>query len=416
MVQSGGPIGLFDNLHFRKKSLRKTEVRRASRKPKVSCAEKYFSESKLVPTLIFYIPILGEGLAGVSKGRGPLAVEKSSLSRPLVPKVSLLIPTYRRPAQLGRALSSIFDHNSEFDLSRTEILIGEDGSGSQWDGEYHLIWQEFGSNCRIFIRDQNIGMAANIRSLAQDAQSTYSMILTDDDALIPGAISNLLDLIDYAEAHGAGLISLPRLNVKEEGTQVGRSATVFRSRALRPSATNALRLVPRAHILTGLALRTDALTTSRWDWALNNAYFPMAIQYYTVRQRGAVLSSKELVFHTVENETHWHRWGSDKEEQSTRLYCDMSWMLEALSADALRSAKHLYQRVFLRLIRRNLHLKRIASQSLNEPGFTHDSYLDREAKCKRPSVQLSTFEVSVALVLSKFLKRCIHTTRRLGGA
>ena len=327
-------------------------------------------------------------------------------------EISFLIPTYRRPEQLERALSSIFDHQSEDDLSRTKVLIGEDASGSPWNEAYEALWTQIGSRCRIIKNDQNVGMAQNLLSLARRAQTNYSMILTDDDTLAPGVLHEILNLVERAEAQGAGLIAIPRLNISEHGSVRGRSATVFRIGRIRPSSTKAFRITPRAHILTGLVLRTDALVDPCWNWSLDNAYFPMAIQYYAVSSRGAIFSKKSLVYHTVENETHWHRWGSNRDEQTLRLYYDRSQMLGTLFVEALQNAKSRQERIKIRIIRKGIHIYWVIASYLNEPNFTHKEYCLRESKCERSGPLLSRLMFVTVTSIGQLIKSGLSVRRR----
>jgi len=327
--------------------------------------------------------------------------------------LTILIPTYRRPRQLELALSSIFDNHSESDLSKIQVIVGEDGSGPPWEEEYDLLWQKMGSKCMVFRNVHNVGMAENLLSLARHSQTMYSMILTDDDSLIAGALPELLALVERAGARVPGTIVLPRLHVDEDGRPRGRSATVFRSGRVRPSGTNALRLTPRAHILTGLVLRTDTIVNSCWMWALDNAYFPMAIQYYAVRDSGAILSNKRVVAHTVDNETHWHRWGSTRNEQSQRLYRDRSLILETLTNEALERAESRSEKIRILLIRKGLDIYWLTAVYLNDSNFDYEIYRSREAQCGSAVSPLSRGMFVAATSTGWMLQRCARFARRV---
>ena len=328
------------------------------------------------------------------------------------PEISILVPTYRRPKQLERALSSIFDHQSEDDLSRTQVLIGEDASGSPWNEAYEALWTQLESSCGIFKNNQNVGMAQNLLSLARRAHTNYSMILTDDDTLAPGALREILNLVKRAEAQGAGLIAISRLNISEHGSVRGRSATVFWNGRIRPSSTKALRMTPRAHILTGLVLRTEALVDPCWNWSLDNAYFPMAIQYYAVSSRGAIYSRRSLVYHTVENETHWHRWGSNRDEQTLRLYYDRSQMLGRLFLEALQDTQSRQEQIKIRFIRKAIYIYWTVASFLNESNFTYKEYCLRESKCEDSGSRLSHFTFFMATSIGQLTKRGLSVIRR----
>jgi GT2 family glycosyltransferase len=99
--------------------------------------------------------------------------------------VSVVVPTYRRPAMLRGALSSVTVQSVQ-DL---EVIVTDDASG---DGTEAVV-RSFDDKRLIYQRHaSNIGQLANIRSGISRASGRYLALLHDDDLWDPGLIEALL--------------------------------------------------------------------------------------------------------------------------------------------------------------------------------------------------------------------------------
>lgn len=107
-------------------------------------------------------------------------------------KISICIPSYNRPEELGRLLSSI-DINSD-----VEILICEDNSPKR--SEIRLTVKEFEASSRyslVYIEnEQNLGYDRNIKNLVKRSTGDFIVFMGDDDVFIPGALSKLNEFLE----------------------------------------------------------------------------------------------------------------------------------------------------------------------------------------------------------------------------
>ncbi|RZK40166.1 MAG: PhzF family phenazine biosynthesis isomerase [Hymenobacter sp.] len=105
------------------------------------------------------------------------------------PVLSICIPTYQRSEKLAVLLSSIICQ----DDPRVEIVVSDNGSA---DGTAEMV-QEF-----TFLRplkwhqwNENVGFDRNLMKVVSMASGEYCWLVGSDDALTPGAVSHILDLI-----------------------------------------------------------------------------------------------------------------------------------------------------------------------------------------------------------------------------
>jgi GT2 family glycosyltransferase len=126
---------------------------------------------------------------------------------PHVPKVSVVIPTYNRPIDLGRAIRTVKLQS----LTDWEVLIVDDGSpaavvlnGSDAaDGRIHLVRHP---ESRGVSQARNTGLA--------HARAPWIAFLDDDDLWWPGKLE--LQLMQ-AETHGASFVFTGRYTIDRGG-------------------------------------------------------------------------------------------------------------------------------------------------------------------------------------------------------
>jgi len=114
-----------------------------------------------------------------------------------LPAVSIVIPTFNRREWLAGALDSVLDQ----DYANLEALVVDDGSD---DGtpdllaDYARRWPEHRFR---YLRQENGGQARAINHGNRLARGDILGYLSDDDALLPGAVSRLaVELIEHPEA------------------------------------------------------------------------------------------------------------------------------------------------------------------------------------------------------------------------
>ena len=107
-------------------------------------------------------------------------------------KISVCIPTYKRPDFLRLALQSCFDQTHQ----PFEILIGDDSPND--DSEKMLkSWENQNDiNVRYFHHKPSKGQAQNINSLFESVEGDLVLLLHDDDELLPTALQTLTSVFE----------------------------------------------------------------------------------------------------------------------------------------------------------------------------------------------------------------------------
>lgn len=92
-------------------------------------------------------------------------------------KITIVIPTYKRPVLLARALNSVISDYYKFD-----ILVSINGKDEFYD-EYKKVQKKFENlkNVKFFYQEKNIGYFNNLYFLINECKSEYISILADDD-------------------------------------------------------------------------------------------------------------------------------------------------------------------------------------------------------------------------------------------
>lgn len=102
-------------------------------------------------------------------------------------RVTTIIPTYRRPDLLKRAIRSALDQ----DHPQLEVLVCDNSSG---DGTRQVV-EEFiavDPRVRYRLRERNLGVNGNIGAAFQEVETPYCSILPDDDIMLPEFYSSTL--------------------------------------------------------------------------------------------------------------------------------------------------------------------------------------------------------------------------------
>jgi hypothetical protein len=104
-------------------------------------------------------------------------------------KISVLVPTYRRPHQLAEALESLAQQDRSF---IGEILVGDDSAPSMWaENKAVIAASRVAALVRYLPNDPPLGNYPNQCALGDAARCDYLVILHDDDRLCPGGLDML---------------------------------------------------------------------------------------------------------------------------------------------------------------------------------------------------------------------------------
>lgn len=107
-------------------------------------------------------------------------------------KLTIGIPTWNRASEITDAFDSILAQTDVALLRQVEILISDNASTDATQAVVRGYAERFPGLFSVYRNSENIGVARNIDSLFQHAQGEFVFILSDDDALEPDAISEVM--------------------------------------------------------------------------------------------------------------------------------------------------------------------------------------------------------------------------------
>ena len=105
-------------------------------------------------------------------------------------KVTALIPTYKRPKLLRRAILSVLNQTH----SNLQISVFDNASG---DTTEKMVSQLKKNDTRIFYHchSTNIGALQNFKYAFESVNTPYFSVLSDDDVLAPDFYTNAIEIL-----------------------------------------------------------------------------------------------------------------------------------------------------------------------------------------------------------------------------
>lgn len=153
-------------------------------------------------------------------------------NRDVAPRVTIGMPTYRRPETIRRALRSIAAQSY-----RQFVLIISDNNGPdpQTIAAVREIETEL-PEMAVIAQSENIGALSNLNMLLALAETEYFMWLADDDEVTPDYLEELVQLLDADQTAVTAMGRWKMMTSPEEGTlrtqlrldAAGRAARLFR--------------------------------------------------------------------------------------------------------------------------------------------------------------------------------------------
>jgi hypothetical protein len=109
------------------------------------------------------------------------------------PRVSICIPAYGRPRELGEGIASVLAQ----DFQDFEVVVGDDS------GDLEDVVCSFGDpRVRYHRNARRLGMAANWTAVLDRAEGELVGLLMDDDRLLPGFIRSVVERFDSDPSAG----------------------------------------------------------------------------------------------------------------------------------------------------------------------------------------------------------------------
>jgi len=107
------------------------------------------------------------------------------------PQITALIPTYKRPEYLRRAIKSVLRQT----YSNLQVCVFDDASG---DNTEQVVLEIIESDSRVkyYCQKSNIGSVANYRYAFQSVETPYFSVLSDDDFLSEDFYENAIRILE----------------------------------------------------------------------------------------------------------------------------------------------------------------------------------------------------------------------------
>lgn len=113
------------------------------------------------------------------------------------PKVSITIPTYRRPELLKESVESAINQDGYDDY---EIIIVDNDATGEFDGQIIEMLKSFASDKVVYYRNQeNIGMFGNWNRCIELATGEWMTILNDDDVIFKSYLSKAYGILSISK-------------------------------------------------------------------------------------------------------------------------------------------------------------------------------------------------------------------------
>jgi GT2 family glycosyltransferase len=167
--------------------------------------------------------------------------------------ITTIIPTFRRPLALRRAIDSVLAQTYR-DVC---VRVYDNASGDE-TGEMVAAMAQADARLRYTARPVNVGAAENFIQASADVDTPFVSFLSDDDRLLPDFYANALrELERYAQA---GLFSGSTLELDAADRVQYAPLAWWPREGLYEPAESVVRMLGNRHpTWTGIVFRTDAL-------------------------------------------------------------------------------------------------------------------------------------------------------------
>lgn len=244
--------------------------------------------------------------------------------------IEFLIPSYKRPQMLVRAIQSVTAQVKYFNLvDRISVTVVDDCTPNFRYDEIKNNITELPEIVSIKTNDYNKGMSLNIRDMVLQSSADFACILTDDDYLQPNSLIDIVDFIDklnsYEEEKNIeiGSFFVPRYSYLEDGSLHCIVCNPFKTDTLIHHGTiNSIRYLHNGFILTGLFFKPKLINFDLWNDNIDNSFFPVLYFFDLLLKHDCFFVNRNWFVHTVLNECHWEAWGKTDYEKRIRLYTD----------------------------------------------------------------------------------------------
>jgi hypothetical protein len=224
------------------------------------------------------------------------------------PLITTVIPTYRRPQLLERAITSVLAQTYD----RLQVCVYDNASGDETAAVVERLARA-DPRVQYVCHAENIGMAANFTYALEHVTTPYFSILADDDYHLPGFFATAME--GFA-AHPDAMFSAGSVvSMTEDGQVTHVSMSLWERDGYFPAPDGLFEwTIPRHPDITGLLFRSEVIEhVGSLDPALLNADYDF--EWRIIARFPYVVSKRPCVVSVVH------------ETQATRTSDASAWLL-----------------------------------------------------------------------------------------
>lgn len=212
--------------------------------------------------------------------------------------ITIMVPTYNRASYLEQCLASILVSSDD----QIEVIVSDNASP---DDTRDVVSRFCDSRVRYYRNDENVGMSRNILKLLKLARGAYVFMLTDDDLLNKGALTEVRRIADGWP--DVGLI-LSTLNILDERTGERLDDYVFHNQdqLFSPGQQALTALFRASHVYSRITIRRDLVDIEGFCRFKNGLYPLMYVAGAAMKKAPSFYTTFPLVTHRTNNEIFWN--------------------------------------------------------------------------------------------------------------
>jgi len=216
--------------------------------------------------------------------------------------LSICIPTYNRAGYLEKALESIVTQNS-FNNTKIEVLVSDNASEDNTQDIAYKFQTKYPNI--IYTRNPtNVGAERNIFKLLSSAKGDYIFLLTDDDILLPFALSKLMTIIVtkpecsvFLSSYEVFLEKRKRLDTRHTFKQ---SQYIYKNEIKK-----IVRFFNASSVASRICIKKEFLDLEGFKRHIDSMYPCMYLVGYAALNGLAFYIAEPLVRHIGENQIFW---------------------------------------------------------------------------------------------------------------
>ena len=214
----------------------------------------------------------------------------NSANTDLPPQLSLCIPTYNRALLLREALEAIAGQGDAALFERIEIIVSDNASPDGTSDVVNTITQQYPClKLAYFRQPENVGVNQNIYDVVQRASGEFVWILSDDDVLLPGALSQFFALRQAYPAQDAFCLNMRTFQSDPHEEGVSKAVLPLEHDMFLPDRDAALLLFGTwITFISVVVFRKSALTRDDYDQKIDT-WLGYCYQFLDTLNHGAVV-------------------------------------------------------------------------------------------------------------------------------